>query len=98
MEQVVVILINTTNRNIWIHWPLLAGKVYEVELHSWQYQSMLYREGNTMKVGLQPVVPAEVEGSLQANQVEVKVKEKPSKEVSTPPLPSLGPGQDTTKD
>ena len=44
---------------------------------------MLYREGNTIKVGFQPVVPPEMEGSLQANQVEVKVKEEPSEEEST---------------
>ena len=62
--QVVVILINTTNRNIWIQQPLLAAEVYEVELHPWQCCSMLYREGNTIKVGLQLVVPPEVEGSF----------------------------------
>ena len=33
--QVAVILINTTNRNIWICHPLLGAKVYEVELHPW---------------------------------------------------------------
>ena len=31
--QVAVILINTTNRNIWICRPLLAAKIYEVDLH-----------------------------------------------------------------
>ena len=31
--QVVVILINTTDRNIWIHQPFLAAKIFEVELH-----------------------------------------------------------------
>ena len=89
--QLAVILINTTNRNIWIHQPLLAAKVYEVELHPWQYFTMLYREGNTIKVVFQPVVPPEVEASLQANHVDVKVKEEPSEDESTPPLPYLGP-------
>ena len=93
----VVILINTTNRNIWIHQPLLAASVHEVKLHPWQYHSVLYREGNTIKVGFQPVVPPEVERSLQANQMEAKVKEEPSEEESTPPLPSFGPCPDTTK-
>ena len=63
-EQVAVILINTTNRNIWIHQPLLAAKIYEVELHPWQYHSILYRKGNTINIGFQPAVPAEVEGDL----------------------------------
>ena len=75
--QLVVILINTTSRNIWICQPLLAAKIYEVELHPWQYKSILYRDGNTIKVGFQPIVPPEVEGGLQTNQVEVKVKEEP---------------------
>ena len=39
-----------------------------------------------------------MEGGLQTNQVEVNVKEVPSKEESTPPLPSFGPCPDTTKD
>ena len=72
--QVAVILINITSRNIWIHQPLLAAEIYEVELHPWQYKSVLHREGNTIKVGFQPIVPLEVEGDLQTNQVEVEVK------------------------
>ena len=55
--QLVVILINTSNRNIWTCQPLLAAEVYEVELHPWQYLSVLYREGNTFKAGFQPVDP-----------------------------------------
>ena len=90
--------VNTTNRNIWICQPVLAANVYEVEQHSWQYHSVLYRQGNTIKVGIQPIVPPEVEGTLQANQVEAKVKEEPSEEESIPSLPSFGPCPDTTKD
>ena len=97
-EQVAVILINTTNRNILICQPLLAAKTYEVKLLPWQYHSVLYREGNTIKVGFQPLVPPEVERSLQANQVEVRVKEVPSEEEPTSPLPSFEPHPDTTKD
>ena len=96
--QVAVILINSTSRNIWICQPLLAA---EVELHPWQYKAILHREGNTIQVGFQPVVPPEVEGDLQTNQVEVEVKEEqvePSEEESIPPLPSFGPRPDTTQD
>ena len=96
--QVVVILINTTSRKIWIHQPLLAAKIFEVKLHPWQYKSVLHRGGNTIKVGFQPIVPPEVEGDLQTNQVGVKVKEEPSEEESTPPLPSFGPHSDTIQD
>ena len=34
--RVLVILINTTSRNIWIGQPLLAANIYEIELHPWQ--------------------------------------------------------------
>ena len=96
--QVAVILINTTSRNIYIHQPLLAAKIFEVELHPWQYKSILNREGNTIKVWFQPIVPPEVEGGLQTNQVGVKVKEEPSAEEFASPLPSFGPRPDTTQD
>ena len=96
--QVAVILINTTSRNIWISQPLLAAEIFEVELHPWQYKSVLHREGNIIKVAFQPIVPPEVEGGLQINKVEVEVKEEPSEEEATPPLPSFGPHPDITQD
>ena len=68
-----------------------------MELHPWQYKSILHREGNTIKVGFQPIFPPEVEGDLQTNQVEVKVKEEHSEEESTPSLPSFGPHPDTNQ-
>ena len=61
--QVAVTLINTTSRNIWICQPLLAANIYEVELHPWQYKSILHKEGNTIKVGFQSKIPPEVEGA-----------------------------------
>ena len=94
--QVAVILINTTSRNIWIHQPLLAAEIFEVELHPWQYKSVLHREGNTIKVGLQPIVPPEVEGDLQTNQVEFEVKEQIPEDNSNAPLPLFVPCPDTT--
>ena len=96
--KVAVILINTTSRNIWICQPLLAAEIFEVELHPWQYTSILHREGNTIKVGFQPIVPPEVEGDLQTNQVEVKVKEQTPEENSNTLLPSFRPCPDTTQD
>ena len=53
---------------------------------------------NIIKVGFQQLIPPEVEGSLQANQVEAKVKEELSEKESTSPLPSFAPHPDTTKD
>ena len=72
--------------------------MYEVELHPWQYKSILYREGNTIKVGFQLIVPPEVEGGLQTNQLELKLKEEPPEEKSITPLPSFGPHPHTSKE
>ena len=69
-----------------------------MELHPWQYKSILHREGNTIKVGFQPIVLPEVEGGIQTNQVEVKVKEETSEENSNTPLPSFGPHPDTIQE
>ena len=96
--QVAVILINTAGRNIWIHQPLLAAKIYEAELHPLQCKSILHRGGNTIKIGFQLIVPLEVAGGLKTNQMEVKVKEEPSEEESTPLLPSFGHHPDTSKE
>ena len=41
--QVALILINTTSRNIWISQPLLTAEIFDVELHPWQYKSVLHR-------------------------------------------------------
>ena len=68
-----------------------------MELHLWQYKSILHREGNPIKVGFQPIVPPEVEGGLQTNQVQVEVKEQTPEENSNLPLPSFGPCPDTTQ-
>ena len=95
--QVAVILINTTSRNIWICQPLIAAKIFDVELHPCQYKSVLHREGNTIKVGFQPIVPPELEGGLQTNQVEVEVKEQTPEVNSNPLLSSFGPHPDTTQ-
>ena len=67
-----VILVNTTNRNIWIRQPLLAADIYEVELHPWQYCTNLNREGNDIKINFQLTIPPEIEYDLQCNQVEAE--------------------------
>ena len=93
-----VILINTTNGNIWFCHPLLAADVYEVELHPWQFCTILCGRGNSISKGFQMIISLEVEGSLQTNQVQVELRLKPSEVESTSPLPSFGSHPDTTKD
>ena len=73
LGQVVVILINTTDRSIQIFEPLLAADMYEVELYPCQYYSILHREGNSIKIGFQPTVSPMVEGNLQTNEMDAEL-------------------------
>ena len=88
-----VILVNTTSRNIWIRQLLLAGNIYEVELHPWQYRANLNREGNDIKINFQLVIPLEIECDLQCNQVEAEGRSATS-EVQKNPQPAFGPHPD----
>ena len=83
-----VILVNTTNRNIWIRQPLLAADIYEVELHPWQYHTNLNREGNDIKINFQLTIPPEIEYDLQCNQVEAEERSATS-EVQENPQPTF---------
>ena len=69
-----------------------------MELHPWQYHSILYREGNTIKIGFQPVVPTEVEGGPPNQPRGGQGKRRSHEEESTSPLPAFGLHPDTTKD
>ena len=88
-----VILVNTTNRNIWIRQPLLAADIYEVELHPWQYHTNLNREGNDIKINFQLTIPPEIECNLQCNQVEAEGRSA-TFEVQENPQPTFGPHPD----
>ena len=88
-----VILVNTTNRNIWIRQLLLAADIYEVELHPWQYCTNLNREGNDIKINFQLTIPPEIECDLQCNQVETEGRLATS-EVQENPQPTFGPHPD----
>ena len=91
--RVSVILINATNRNIWIRQPLLAADNYEVESHPWQYCANSNREGSDIKINFQLVFPLEIENNLQNNQVEPEVKSEAS-EAWESPQPAFGPHPD----
>ena len=43
-NNVPVILINTNSYNVWIHQPLLAAELYDVELCPWDHEIELERE------------------------------------------------------
>ena len=45
-----VFLINTMDHNIWIRQPVLAAEVYELELHPWQFCTVLNQEGIKLRL------------------------------------------------
>ena len=85
--RMLVILVNTTNRNIWIRQPLLAANIYGKELHPRQYNANLNREGSDIKINFQLAVPPENENDLQNNQVEAEIKSEASEAQESPQLP-----------
>ena len=48
-KKVPVMLANTNTYNVWIHQPLLAADVVEVESCPWDYQTILSRDGKNVK-------------------------------------------------
>ena len=48
-KKVPVVLANTNSYNVWIHQPLLAADIVEVESCPWDYQTILSRDGKNIK-------------------------------------------------
>ena len=48
-KKVPVVLANTNSYNIWIHQPLLAADIVEVETCPWDYQTILSRDDKEIK-------------------------------------------------
>ena len=90
--EVAVILINTTDKNIWIYQLVLAASIYNIVLHPWQYHTMLHREMNSIKIRFQGVKKPPYQSSRGRNKM------KPSEEESSSPLPPSGLCPDTNKD
>ena len=67
-------MVNTTNRNIWIRQPLLATEEHEVELHPWQQHIVLNGKGNTIKIGLQAMMPPAEEQDLDCHHLETEIE------------------------
>ena len=49
-KKVPVAIVNTNSYNVWIHQPLLAADIVEVESCPWDYQSMISCDGDNIKV------------------------------------------------
>ena len=96
-RRVSVILINTTDQNIWIKQPFLYAKVFETEPHCWQYHTILDRIWEEIATRFQPVRSQETESTISSNTLEVTQKDGQEQKEETP-LPAFGHQPETTKE
>ena len=58
-RKVTVILIKTTDQNLWVRQPLLAAELFEAEVEPEQYCAEMDQEGDEIIISFQPVPPHE---------------------------------------
>ena len=68
-KKVPVTLVNTNRYNIWIHQPLLAADIVEVETCPWDYQSIISHDGHNIKVSFCPAPSLEVQAEIMLDSV-----------------------------
>ena len=85
-RQVSVILLNTNSYNVWIHQPLYATDIWDVELKDWEYEPIFTKDvnSNTMEVKLQQVPLEDLHEEIlsYATKAEQKESETDEKETS----------------
>ena len=68
-KKVPVAIVNTNSYNVWIHQPLLATDIVEVETFPWDYQSMMSRDGNNIKVSFSSAPSPEAQVEIMSASV-----------------------------
>ena len=69
-----MILINTTNQNIWVRQPLLAAELFEAEVHP-KHCAEKDREVDEIIISFQLLPACERQEHIKSNVVEVEVKQ-----------------------
>ena len=93
-----MILINTSDQNIWVRQPLLATELFEVEVEPQQYCTEFNCEGDEITVSFLPAPPHEGQEQVENNAVEVEENFHPPKEKDIlVEYPKLGERPDTGK-
>ena len=62
-------LANKNSYNVWIHQPLLAADIVEVESCPWDYQTILSHDGKNIKASFCRVPPPEVQEDVFTHNV-----------------------------
>ena len=71
-RKVQVILINTTDQNIWAWQPLLAAELFKVEVELQLYHTEINHEGVEIVISFLPAPPCEGQEQVENNAVEVE--------------------------
>ena len=81
-RRILAILINTTDKNIWIRQPLLAAELFEVEIETqWYPTEFNHHEGDEIFISFILAPPCEGKEHVESNAVEVKENPDPPKNV-----------------
>ena len=81
-RQVSVILLNTNSHNVWIHQPLYAATISDVELKDWEYEPIMIKDkdSDTVEIKLQQVLPEGLHEEIFSRAMEMEQEEdKPNK-------------------
>ena len=93
-----MILINTTDHNIWVRQPLLATELFEAEVEPQQYCSEFNTERDEITISFLLAPPHEGQEQVEKNTVEVEENPDPPKEINVPvEYPMFGERPDTGK-
>ena len=67
-------MVNTNSYNVWVRQPLLAADSVEAEDCPWDYQPVMSRDSNNIKVSFCPVPTPEVQAEILATSVSDSTK------------------------
>ena len=97
-RRVPVILINTTDQNIWVRQPLLATELFEAEVEPQQYSTEINCEEDEITTSFLPAPPHEGQEQVENNIVQVEGSPDLPKENNIPEEhPKFGERPDTGK-
>ena len=97
-RRVPVILINTTDQNIWVRQPLLATELFEVDIEPQEYHTEFNFGGDEIVISFLLAPPCEDQAQVENNGVEVEENpDLPKKDNLPVEHPKFGERPDTGK-
>ena len=68
-KKVAVVLVNTNSYNVWVRQSLLAADIVEAKDCPWNYQPVMFCDGNNIMVSFCPVPTSEIQAEILAASV-----------------------------